>query len=217
VSWNWKTALRELRKQIRAGAATADGLLDFYTQLADVDPDWGTHVTPLVEQSLQEGVVSRALISEIGHYTTAAFQVAEQGERFSTTWSLPPNPVWNLPAEAIDVGELRGESRLTRGPFASIAGWRALAVDSEFRRVFGPRELLSPRESGYSLEGRVKLGGDVIRAFTSSQMFAVFNEGYERERLVDVATLYVCFADWPSHGYSPLIYDDPNHPLPRIR
>jgi len=221
MSWSWKKALHLLRRGINKGEATAEELLDFYVQLADHDTNWGAAMQPLVERAYAEGIVPRELIAEIGHYTTAPFAQARQVDPpYGVTWYLPKNPIWNLPLSALRLGELRGEPRYSPGPFASWVGFRALAVDSRMRRVFGLRELQGAHESRHPLEGRVKIGAEAFRAFTSSQMFEL--PGHRRadaraRRLVDVATLHVCFADWPwpSHGYGPS-YEDPDHPLPRL-
>jgi len=53
--------------------------------------------------------------------------------------------------------------------------------------IHGERSLDKAQESGYQLEGKVTLGGDRWRAFTSSQLFEL-----PSGKLVDVAILHVC-------------------------
>jgi hypothetical protein len=105
-----------------------------------------------------------------------------QAAHGSGSWTLPPNDVWNLPD---GVGEVRGELR-TFGPWSLPASYRALAVDSDCK-VYGVRTLSHVRESGYALEGRVKVGGKSYRGFTSSQLFQRPDGS-----LVDVAVIHVC-------------------------
>lgn len=96
-------------------------------------------------------------------------------------WTLPPNALWNVPAGDDKRGDME-----TRPPWGVIVRYRALAVDLS-GRVYGWRSLESPHESGYQLEGRVKVGGKRYRAFTSSQLFQRADG-----TLCDVATLIVC-------------------------
>lgn len=100
-------------------------------------------------------------------------------------WTLPPNDVWNVPD---GVGEVRGDLR-TFGPWALPVSYRALAVDCDCR-VYGVRTLSRVRESGYALEGRVKVNGRSYRGFTSSQLFQRPDGS-----LVDVAVIHVCIGD----------------------
>lgn len=100
-----------------------------------------------------------------------------------STWHLSDNPVWNVPPS---IGELRFDLTLTPFPFASVRSVRGLAVD-QWGRVYGIRTLLNARESGYALEGRVRLAGKRFRAFTSSQLFQRPDGS-----LCSVATLHVC-------------------------
>jgi hypothetical protein len=109
-------------------------------------------------------------------------------------WKLPKNDIWSIPP---DVGEVRfvhdesahmgfgGELRRVTRRLTGLA----ITRDG---RVFGKRTLMSPKESGYQLEGRVSIGGTKYRAFTSSRLF-------EREdgSLCDVGVLIVC-------GYKPV-------------
>jgi hypothetical protein len=86
---------------------------------------------------------------------------------------------------------VNGECRFafeTRGPWSLLVKLEGLAVEKTATgvRVWGVRALKAPKESGYNHEGRVNVGGETLRAFTSSQLFLV--EG----KLVDVGILYVC-------------------------
>lgn len=53
-------------------------------------------------------------------------------------------------------------------------------------RVHGDRTLSSPKEDGYGMRGRVSLGGNSYKAFTSSLLVVGPDE-----QLVDVGVLYV--------------------------
>lgn len=107
-------------------------------------------------------------------------------------WLLPDNDVWNIPP---DVDEVHFEIETTGYGWNLITSIRALVITCEFGdfsrplngRVFGVRTLSNPRESGYSHEGRVSLGGRKYRAFTSSRLFERADGS-----LVDVAVLFVC-------------------------
>ena len=91
---------------------------------------------------------------------------------------------------ALPPGTKNGERRLefqTRGPWQIIQRLSGLAVakDEGGVRVYGDRSLLSPRESGYQMEGYVSVDGKRRSAFTSSQMFL------HKGKLVNMAILYV--------------------------
>lgn len=116
-------------------------------------------------------------------------------------WTLPKNDIWNIPPEAIQAGELRGEIT-ARGQWQMPISYKALAVVYDEKdtshygehyitcKVYGMRTLHSVYESGYQLEGRVSIEGKIHRAFTSSIMFQT-----EEGKLIDVACLYVCVKD----------------------
>lgn len=99
-------------------------------------------------------------------------------------------PIWParlpFPAPIIE-GECRFSFE-TRGPWSLLVKLAGVAVEKVPGgvKVYGLRSLAHPRESGYVQEGRVSVGGETLRAFTSSQLFLV--EG----KLVDVGILYVC-------------------------
>lgn len=213
MTWTWKRAVHALRKRINAGDfAVGEDIIDFWVASSEFDPTWHEAMKPLAQQALAEKTVPLQLIQETGHYTQAEFvQAQPDGTMYTTTWLLPRNDVWNVP----EGGEVRGEMTMTRGPFASVQSYAALAVDSRFRRVFGWRRLQSPREDGYNLRGRVSLGGELFPAFTSSQLFRHRAEPGAGFGLVDVATLYVSFGDWPTGGYD-RPYVTAEHPLPKL-
>jgi hypothetical protein len=94
-----------------------------------------------------------------------------------------PNDV-PFPAEIIN-SECRFDFE-TRGSIMSRLTGIAVEKTENGVKVYGVRSLSRPRESGYRMEGRVSVGGESRRAFTSSQLFLV--DG----RLVDVGILYVC-------------------------
>lgn len=106
-----------------------------------------------------------------------------QADNRDVAWKLPQNDIWNLPDE---VAEVRAETLLTAGPFASIISYRAVAVDSN-GGVYGVRTLSRVSEDGYTVAGKVSIGGKKYRGFSSSQLF-------EREdgSLCDVAVIRVC-------------------------
>ncbi len=76
----------------------------------------------------------------------------------------------------------------TRGPWNIISKVRGLAVRKTDQgiMVYGDGNLLSPRESGYQMEGYVSVDGRRVSAFTSSQLF----RGPDG-KLFDVAILYM--------------------------
>lgn len=89
--------------------------------------------------------------------------------------------------------EIRGKLE-TRGPWNIVTGYRALCISNEYDRsgmftkissttIFGQRNLSTPKQSGYSLDGYVSIEGKKYTAFTSSTLFEV--EG----KLINVATI----------------------------
>lgn len=92
--------------------------------------------------------------------------------------------------DAIEKGEQRGTHTVS-GPWGQLITYRAMAIAHDHDRgifVWGERQLTNPQPSGYDLVGKVSIGGERRRAFTSSQMFEV------NGALVDVAILWVCQA-----------------------
>ncbi len=95
------------------------------------------------------------------------------------------------PAE-IAAGEKRHDMT-HRGPWHQCTSLAAIVEHTDYnpetrRARFWPvRRMSRPRESGYSMEGTVSIGGRKIPAFTSSQLFEL-PDG----RLIDVATLHLC-------------------------
>ena len=100
-------------------------------------------------------------------------------------WTLSDNDVWSVPD---GLSEIRFEIE-TSGPWSIVKSLRGLAVTLD-GKVFGMRRLIRPRESGYQMEGRVSIGGEKFRAFTSSTLF----ERPDRS-LIDVGVLVVCNFD----------------------
>ena len=98
-------------------------------------------------------------------------------------WKLEPNDVWSVPD---DVAEVPFQMERWPGYHAPLKSVRGIAMDEQ-GCVYGPRVLSGAREMGHCLEGRVSIGGQKYRAFTSSRLF-------ERPdgSLVDVGILYVC-------------------------
>jgi hypothetical protein len=103
-------------------------------------------------------------------------------------WTLPENPVWNVPAE-----DVYFDMKKSRFPFASVIGVRGLAVDRD-NRIYGIRSMTDVHEEGHDLEGRVSIGGKKYSAFTGKTTFLRPDGKY-----VDVATLHVRY---PSTGGS---------------
>lgn len=101
------------------------------------------------------------------------------------------NDVWNIPAES----EVRGTLK-TVGMWHVPVSYRTLAMDMH-GRVFGMWTMNPVQQSGYDLEGRIKLEGKSYRAFTSSSMFM-----REDGTLCNVATVHVC-------GTPDMVYPDP--------
>lgn len=106
-----------------------------------------------------------------------------QAEVHAGAWKLPENEVWNVPAKPEN--EVRFDFE-TRGPWGIIARIAGLAIEPD-GKIWGWRELKRPKESGYVHEGHVNVGGERVRAFTSSRLF-------ERPdgSLCSVACLYLC-------------------------
>jgi hypothetical protein len=112
-----------------------------------------------------------------------------------TAESHSTTPEW--PAELpFPPDAAKGERRFeieTVGPWSIIRKLRGLAVskpkDAGGIIIHGDRSLVSPKESGYQMEGRVSVGGKSYRAFTASQLFR--HDG----KLYDFAILYVCDSD----------------------
>ena len=99
-------------------------------------------------------------------------------------WKLPVgNGVWELPDGVLDV---RFDLETRPGGWRPLKHVAGLAVDRG-GKVWGWRTLQNPQESGYVLEGKVSVGGQKVRAFTSSQMFMRADGS-----LCDVAILYLC-------------------------
>lgn len=95
----------------------------------------------------------------------------------------------------IAAGEQQGHIE-THGPWERPASYTALCTSNEWNRevfphehgplhVYGKRTLTRPVQSGYQLEGRVKVNGKSYRGFTSSQLFEL-PDG----KLIDVATIH---------------------------
>ena len=105
-----------------------------------------------------------------------------------------------VPAECIEKGEYRGEVKCV-GPWQLPVSYKALCMSAvwtpedrrrfnaerESETVYGMRILISPRESGYALQGFVSVNGRKVRGFTSSQLFEL-PDG----KLVTVATIHAC-------------------------
>lgn len=100
--------------------------------------------------------------------------------------TLAANDVWNIPES-----DTPGDITHSGFPFASITGYRALAKDGD-GFIYGIRKMYRVRESGYELEGRVKIDGKEYRAFTSHTLFQ-----RDDGKLVNVAVIYVCKPDGP--------------------
>ncbi len=97
-------------------------------------------------------------------------------------WRIPPNPIWNLPPEG---GELRFEIETTGYGWNLVKSIRGVAATLG-GKIYGPRNLIRPAESGYQMTGYVSIGGKKKKAFTGSQLF-------ERPdgSLIDVAVLWI--------------------------
>lgn len=84
--------------------------------------------------------------------------------------------------------EFRFEMDLV-GPWQICRSLRGLVVSMDFntkeRTIYGWRKMVSCRQSGYDMEGRVSLGGKKYTCFTSSDIFDI-DDG----RCVDVATIF---------------------------
>ena len=106
-------------------------------------------------------------------YGTCAIITAEQMNELFT------------PAE-LEAGEKRHECA-TRGPWQIIASVKGLAVDEKTQTIYGMRTLDSARSMGYDMEGRVKVNGKRVRAFTSSLLFELPDK-----RLISCGILYLC-------------------------
>lgn len=98
-------------------------------------------------------------------------------------WTLEKNDVWNVPDAPTN--EVRFEIE-TRGPWQIVSKVRGLAMTDD-GRVYGLRNLLDARQSGYDMNGKVSIAGRKYRAFTSSKLFQRPDGS-----LVDVGILYVC-------------------------
>lgn len=96
----------------------------------------------------------------------------------------PNNGVWELPSRATEIHHKITAS----GPWMIVTKIRSLAVTLA-GDIYGMRTMTRCRECGYDQEGRVKVGGKWVRAFTSSKLFRRPDGS-----LVDVAVLVVC---WP--------------------
>jgi hypothetical protein len=89
--------------------------------------------------------------------------------------------------------EIRGELK-TFGPWSIPVSYKALCISAVYgeysepqsKTIYGKRSLLNVKEDGYSLGGKVSIGGKKYRAFTSSQLFQI--EG----KLIDVAVIHAC-------------------------
>jgi hypothetical protein len=189
-----------LCKRISSGEATARELISWWAAMQNDEVFY--RAAPLVVQAYEEGIVPIGLTYEIGGWTTAKYVVV-QGT--ASGLFLPPNDIWNPPA---DVHEVRGDMKTTGYGWNQLTGYAALAVSGD--RVFGWRQLSHPKESGYSLEGYVAIGGRVYSAFTSHQTFSrELSDKWNYAAIVDVATLHVRFPRWPRSRTLPL-------PLPVI-
>lgn len=90
-----------------------------------------------------------------------------QAEVHPGAWKLEPNDIWNVPD---DTNELRHDIETRPGFHQTILKIVGLAIDLD-GKIYGMRSLISPKESGYQMEGRVSIGGKKHRAFTSSKLF----------------------------------------------
>jgi len=111
-------------------------------------------------------------------------QLFAQAEVHAGAWKLAPNEVWNVPAKP--VSEVRFDIETTGSGWNVITSIAGLAIEPD-GKVWGWRKLQKPKESRYVHEGFVSVGGEKLRAFTSSLLF-------ERSdgSLCDVGVLYVC-------------------------
>lgn len=99
-----------------------------------------------------------------------------------------------LASFGIDAVDTRGDLE-TRGPWSIPVRYKALAVSYvwgphstvETVTLYGMRTMGNLKESGYSLEGRVSVGGRKRRGFTSAQLWQL-PDG----RLIETATIHVC-------------------------
>jgi hypothetical protein len=99
-------------------------------------------------------------------------------------------------------GERRLETEQEKGGWARLTSVRGLAVMSvaldntecyvstQTYRVLGDRNLLSFRESGYQLEGRVSIDGEKRSAFTGS-ILVIKKDETGKDKLYDLACLHV--------------------------
>jgi len=111
-----------------------------------------------------------------------------------TMYQVEPGGALRWPeALALPPGIEKGERRFVyeaMGPWGAIRRLSGLATSTGAHGsliVYGDRQLLAPRESGYAMEGRVAVLGQKFRAFTSSAMFIVGKEN----KLVNMAVLHV--------------------------
>lgn len=131
--------------------------------------------------------------------TRAASFVLESEDGDGIVYIWPAGQSFPLAREAD--GKYHHETRLSPGPWASIIALRGLALEVEHEepryagdqsprtvafRCHGVRSMEAPREDGYDLRGRVRVGGRRARAFTSSILLRL--EG----KLESVPILYAC-------------------------
>lgn len=107
-----------------------------------------------------------------------------QAEVHPGAWKLAKNDVWNVPDAPTN--EVRFNIETSGSGWNVIVGIAGLAIEPD-GKIWGWRKLHKPKESGYVHEGVVSVGGEKLRAFTSSRLF-------ERPdgSLCDVGVLYIC-------------------------